>query len=31
MINYKGIIDAVIFISLLLCGLVIVDLVDHYL
>ena len=31
MINYRSIIDAVSFISLLLCGLVIVDLVDRYL
>ena len=31
MINYKGILDAISLIALLLCGLVIVDLVDRYL
>ena len=31
MINYRGIIDAVILIGLLMCGLSIVNLVDKYL
>ena len=31
MINYRGIIDAVILIGLLMCGLSVVNLVDRYL
>ena len=31
MINLRGIIDAITFIGLLLCGLVVVNLVDKYL
>lgn len=31
MINYRGIIDALVLIGLLLCGLVVVNLIDRYL
>ena len=31
MINYRGIIDAIVFISMLLCGLIVVNLIDRYL